>query len=152
MLLVLVGLWIPAAINLSGVKNMGSVQVVTTILKFVALAFMATVGLFFIQTANYTPWNVSGESAIAAIGGGMAIALFSYLGVETAAVAAAKVRDPDRNIPRATILGTLATAVVYMLSLIAVFGILPDRRSSPPRPHRSPTPPTRCSAAPGPAT
>ena len=123
-LLVLVGLWIPAAINLSGVKNMGLVQIVTTIVKFVVLAFMATVGLFFIQAANYVPFNVSGESAIVAIGGGMAIALFSYLGVETA-VAAAKVRDPDRNIPRATILGTLATAVVYMLSLTAVFGILP---------------------------
>jgi basic amino acid/polyamine antiporter, APA family len=125
-LLVLVGLWLPAAINLSGVKNMGSVQVGTTILKFAALAFMSTVGLFYIQRANYTPWNVSGESAIAAIGGGMAIALFSYLGVETAAVAAAKVRDPDRNIPRSTIFGTLATAVVYMLSLTAVFGILPN--------------------------
>ena len=124
-LLVLAGLWIPAAINLSGVKNMGSVQVATTVLKFAALAFMSTVGLFYIQRANYTPWNVSGQSAIAAIGGGMAIALFSYLGVETAAVAAAKVRDPDRNIPRATIFGTLATAVVYMLSLTAVFGILP---------------------------
>jgi APA family basic amino acid/polyamine antiporter len=125
-LLVLVGLWLPAAINLSGVKNMGSVQVVTTILKFAALAFMSTVGLFYIESANYSPWNVSGESAIAAIGGGMAIALFSYLGVETASVAAAKVRDPDRNIPRATILGTLATAVVYMLSLTAMFGILPS--------------------------
>ncbi len=124
--LVLIGLWIPAAINLSGVKNMGSVQVVTTILKFAALAFMSTVGLFYIETANYSPWNVSGESAISAIGGGMAIALFSYLGVEVAAVAAAKVRNPDRNIPRATILGTIATAVVYMLSLTAVFGILPN--------------------------
>ena len=124
--LVLIGLWIPAAINLSGVKNMGSVQVITTVLKFGALVFMSTVGLFYIQSANYSPWNVSGESAIAAIGGGMAIALFSYLGVETASVAAAKVRDPDRNIPRATILGTLATAVVYMLSLTAMFGILPS--------------------------
>jgi APA family basic amino acid/polyamine antiporter len=84
------------------------------------------VGLFFINGANYTPWNVTKESAVTAIGGGMAIALFSYLGVETAAVAAAKVRDPDRNVPRATVLGTLATAVVYMLSLIAVFGILPS--------------------------
>jgi APA family basic amino acid/polyamine antiporter len=126
-LLVLAGLWIPAVINLSGVKNMGLVQVVTTIVKFVALAFMAIVGLFYIKSANYTPWNVSGESAISAIGGGMAIALFSYLGVETAAVAAAKVRDPDRNIPRATILGTIATAIVYMLSLTAVFGILPTK-------------------------
>jgi APA family basic amino acid/polyamine antiporter len=123
-LLVLVGLWIPAVINLSGVKNMGAVQVCTTVLKFAALLFMSTVGLFYIKSDNFTPWNVSGESTVAAIGGGMAIALFSYLGVEVAAVAAAKVRDPDRNIPRATILGTLATAVVYMLSLTAVFGIV----------------------------
>ena len=122
--LVLVGLWIPAIINLTGVKNMGAVQVVTTVLKFAALAFMSTVGLFFIKSANYTPWNVSGESAIAAIGGGMAIALFSYLGVEVAAVAAGKVRDPDRNISLSTIFGTLATAVVYLLSLTPVFGIL----------------------------
>ena len=129
-LLVLVGLWIPAAINLSGLKNMGAVQVVTTIVKFAALAFMSIVGLFYIQRANFTPWNVSGENAVSAVGGGMAIALFSYLGVETAAVAAGKVRDPDRNIPRSTILGTLVTAVVYMVSLTAVFGILPSSELS----------------------
>jgi APA family basic amino acid/polyamine antiporter len=127
-LLVLVGLWIPAAINLSGVKNMGSIQVITTVIKFAALAFMAIVGLFYIKSANFTPWNVSKESAIAAIGGGMAIALFSYLGVECAAVAAAKVRNPDRNVPRATVLGTIATAIVYMLSLTAVFGIVPTSK------------------------
>jgi APA family basic amino acid/polyamine antiporter len=123
-LLVLVGLWVPAYINLSGVKNMGLLQVVTTILKFFAVGFIAIVGLFYIKSANYHPFNVSGESTVNAIGGGMAIALFSYLGVECASVAAGKVRDPDRNVPKATILGTLATAVVYMLSLFAVFGIL----------------------------
>src|SRR6516164_1523825 len=125
-LLVLVGLWVPAAINISGVKNMGSVQMVTTVLKFVALAFMSIVGLFYIKSANFTPWNVSGQSAIGAIGSGMAIALFSYIGVEVASVAAGKVRDPDRNVPKSTVFGTLATAVVYMLSLIAVFGIVPS--------------------------
>lgn len=125
-ILVLVGLWLPAAVNLSGVKNMGAVQVWTTVLKFAALAFMSTVGLFFVKSANFTPWNISGESTMLAIGGGMAIALFSYLGVEVASVAAGKVRNPNRNIPRATVLGTIATAVVYMLSLTAVFGILPS--------------------------
>jgi APA family basic amino acid/polyamine antiporter len=127
-ILVLIGLWIPAAVNLTGVKNMGSVQVITTVIKFIAVGFMATVGLFYIDTANYHPWNVSGEGAVNAVGLGMAIALFSYLGVETASVAAAKVKDPDRNVPRATILGTLATAAVYMLSLTAVFGILPSSK------------------------
>jgi len=125
---VLVGLWIPAVINLSGVQNMGSVQAVTTILKFAALAFVSVVGLFYINSANFTPWNISKESTIAAIGGGMAIALFSYIGVETVSVAAGKVRNPDRNIPRATVLGTLAVAVVYMLSLTVVFGIVPSSK------------------------
>jgi APA family basic amino acid/polyamine antiporter len=124
-LLVLVGLWVPALINLSGVKNVGAVQIATSILKFAALAFMSTVGLFYIKSGNFTPFNASGGSALGAVGGGMAIALFSYLGVETASVAAAKVRDPRRNVPRATILGTGATAVVYVLALVAVFGILP---------------------------
>ena len=125
-LLVLVGLWLPAAVNLSGVKNMGSVQLVTTILKFAALLFVSIVGLFYIKSANFTPWNISGQGAISAIGAGMAIALFSYLGVEVASVAAGKVRDPDKNVPRSTVLGTLACAVVYLLSLVAVFGIVPS--------------------------
>jgi APA family basic amino acid/polyamine antiporter len=123
-LLVLVGLWVPALINLSGLKNTGSFQLVTTITKFIALAFMSIVGLFYIDSANFTPFNVSGGSAISAVGGGMSIALFSYLGLEVASFAAAKVRDPDRNIPRATMLGTFASAVVYMLSLVAVFGVV----------------------------
>jgi basic amino acid/polyamine antiporter, APA family len=129
-LLVLVGLWLPALINLSGVRNMGSTQVVTTVLKFLGVGFVAFVGLFYINTANFTPFNLSGEGAIPAIGSGMAICLFSYLGIETAAVAAAKVKDPDRNVPRSTVLGTIACAVVYVLSLFAVFGIVPGKTLS----------------------
>src|SRR3954464_15370677 len=125
-LLVLVGLWGPAAINLSGVKNVGAVQIATSVLKFGALVFMSTVGLFYIKSGNFTPFNASGESALGAIGGGMGSAVFSYLGLEAAWVAGVKVRDPSRNVPRATILGTLATAVVYVLALVAVFGILPS--------------------------
>lgn len=121
----LLALWLPALVNLTGLRNTGRLQVWTSILKFVPLALMATVGLLFVSSANFTPWNASGSDDVSAIGGAMAICLFSYLGVETAAVAAAKVRDPQRNVPRATVFGTLASAVVYLLSLVAVFGILP---------------------------
>ncbi len=54
-LLVLVGLWVPAMINLSGVKKMGLIQVVTTILKFFAVGFVAIVGLFYINTRQLPP-------------------------------------------------------------------------------------------------
>jgi APA family basic amino acid/polyamine antiporter len=121
----LVGLWLPAAVNLSGVRNLGAVQVVTTVTKFVPLLFMASVGLLFVGRSHFTPWNVSGDSSLSAVGGAAAICLFSYLGVEAAAVTAARVRDPRRNVPRATLGGTAASAVVYLLSMVAVFGILP---------------------------
>jgi basic amino acid/polyamine antiporter, APA family len=123
-IIALTGLWLPAVINLTGLRNMGVFQVWTTVLKFIPLLLMATLGLFFIDGGNFTPWNVSGDTNMSAIGGAMAICLFTYLGVETAAVAAAKVRDPERNVPKATVYGTVASAVVYVLSLIAVFGIL----------------------------
>jgi APA family basic amino acid/polyamine antiporter len=125
-LIVLAGLWIPAAVNLTGVRNLSAFQVVTTVFKFVPLVFMATVGLFFISTANFTPWNTSGDTTGSAIGGAAAICLFSFLGVEVAAVAAAKVRNPTINVPRSTLGGTLISAVVYLLSMVAVFGILPS--------------------------
>ena len=120
----LVGLWVPALINMTGVGSMGAFQLVTTIIKFVPLLVISTVGLFFINVDNFGPFNISGQNAFQAISTAGALALFSYLGVETAAVAAGKVRDPDRNVPKATIYGTLACTAVYLLSTIAIFGIV----------------------------
>jgi basic amino acid/polyamine antiporter, APA family len=125
-LIALVGLWVPALINLNGVSNMAAVQMITTVLKFAALAVVSVIGIFYIDTGNFTPWNVSGGSAISAIGTGLSLGVFSYLGVEVAAVAAGKVRDPDRNVPRASTMGTLACAVVYLVSLFVVFGVVPN--------------------------
>jgi basic amino acid/polyamine antiporter, APA family len=124
--LTLAGIWLAVAINLAGLKSMGRIQLWTSILKFVPLLLVAVVGLFFIDPDNFATWNLSGESTVAAIGGAMALCLFSYIGVEAASVAAGQVRNPRRNIPLATILGTLAAALVYMLSMVSVFGIVPN--------------------------
>ena len=111
----LVGLWLPALVNLAGLRSIAAFQVVTTVLKFVPLLLIATIGLFFMSRANFGEFNASGGSAWSAISAAGAIALFSYLGIETASVAAGRVRDPERNVGRATVLGTLACAVVYLL-------------------------------------
>ena len=124
--LTLAGIWAAAAINLRGIRSMGQIQLWTSVIKFLPLLAMSTIGLFFVDFDNFTPFNLSGQGALPAIGSAMALCLFSYIGVESASVAAAKVADPTRNVPRATLLGTLASATVYMLSLIAIFGILPN--------------------------
>ncbi|MFM9676655.1 APC family permease [Streptomyces brasiliscabiei] len=121
-LIALVGLWIPAAVNLTGVRNTGAFQVVTTVLKFVPLVFMATVGLLFVDPDNFGAFTAGGRSVLGAISAAVAIALFSYLGLEAASVVAGRVRDPERNVPRATVYGTLLCAVIYILGTLAVFG------------------------------
>lgn len=121
----LLGLWLPAVVNVAGLRSIGAVQVLTTVLKFVPLLFMATVGLLFIESANFGAFNASGGSVLGAVSAAGAIALFSYIGIETASVVAGRVRDPGRNVGRATVLGTLACALVYILGTLTVFGTVP---------------------------
>src|SRR3954466_14711393 len=118
----LAGLWIPAVINLAGLRSIAWFEILTTVVKFIPLLFIATVGLLFIKTDNFGSFNPSGGASLSAISAAAAIALFSYLGIETASVAAGRVRNPERNVGRATIFGTLACAFVYILGTVAVFG------------------------------
>ena len=127
-LIALIGLWVPVVINLMGAQSMGAFQVITTILKFIPLVFLATVGVVLaFSRGNWPTWNPGGGSTTFAISSALTIATFAYVGVETAAIAAAKVRDPEKNVPRATVLGTLTTALVYLLVTVAVFGIVPNQ-------------------------
>jgi APA family basic amino acid/polyamine antiporter len=54
-----------------------------------------------------------------------ALTLWAFIGLESATVPAEDVIDPQRNIPRATIWGTIVTAAIYIAGTIAVLGILP---------------------------
>ncbi|AMM22435.1 transporter [Frondihabitans sp. PAMC 28766] len=117
-----IALWIPVVVNLSGVRSMGAAQMVLTILKIVPLALVALVGLFFVNPANFGPFDSSGTTVFGALAGAGAVALFAYLGIETASVAAGRVKNPTKNVPRATIWGTIICAIVYLLGTLAVFG------------------------------
>ncbi|MFJ9545600.1 amino acid permease [Streptomyces erythrochromogenes] len=116
--------WLPALANLAGTRYVGAVQLVATVLKFAPLLLVAVGGLFFFDPANLGPFQATGQSPAGALSASAAILLFSYLGVESAAVSAGEVRDPARNVGRATILGTTGAAVVYLLGTLSVFGLV----------------------------
>src|SRR5271166_1834987 len=58
----LVGLWVPAAVNLAGVRNMAWFQNTTVVLKFLPLIFVGVVGWFFVKNVNFGAFNASGGS------------------------------------------------------------------------------------------
>jgi basic amino acid/polyamine antiporter, APA family len=121
----LIGLWIPAAVNLAGVRQMAWFQNLTVVLKFLPLLFVAVAGWFFVTSSNFGAFNASGGSLYSAIGIAAGVALFSFIGVETAAITAKRVRNPQRNVGRAALFGTAASAILYVLASAAVMGLVP---------------------------
>jgi basic amino acid/polyamine antiporter, APA family len=118
-------IWLLTGVNALGVRQGGWVQGVTTALKLLPLLAIATVGLLFVQGGNFSPFNASGGSSFGAITAAAALTLWAFIGLESATVPAGDVEDPKRTIPRSTILGTLLTALVYILGTVAVMGVIP---------------------------
>ena len=119
-------IWLLTWINSRGVKAGGTMQLVTTILKIIPLIVLAIAGLFFFNIDNFSPMNRTGESDWVAIGAAVSLTLFAFLGIESATVPSAdEVHNAKKTIPRATILGTVLTILIYLISSISIFGVMP---------------------------
>ena len=100
-------------------------QNLTVVLKFLPLLFVGVVGWFFVSKANFGPFNASGGSLYGAIGIAAGVALFSFIGVEVAAITAKRVKNPRVNVGRASLLGTGLSAILYLAVSAAVMGLVP---------------------------
>jgi len=118
-------IWLLTWVNVRGVRTAGSVQVITTIFKLAPLVAVGSLGLLYLDSANFRPFNASGEGTFSAITAAATLTLWAFLGFESATVPAEEVKDPERTIPRATVLGTVFAAVIYVLSTAAVMGVVP---------------------------
>jgi len=114
-------IWFLTAVNSLGVREGGQVQLVTTVLKFVPLVLIGVIGLFYMDTDNLTPFAPHGTWS--AISAAAPLTLWAFIGLESATVTAEEVKDPERNIPRATIIGTGVTTIVYIVVTVAIMGV-----------------------------
>ena len=51
--------------------------------------------------------------------------LYAFLGLECASIPAENIINPEKTIPKATMIGTLISTIIYILSTIILFGIIP---------------------------
>lgn len=120
-------IWFVALLNIMGVKEVKFVQVATTIIKLVPIILVSVVGLFHIKAANFAHFNVSGQSNIVALANAAMLTFFAFAGLESATIPAENVKNPEVTIYRATLLGTVITAIIYILSTVAIMGMFsPD--------------------------
>ncbi len=121
-LLAITAVWVLTLVNLRGVRVAGVVQTVTTVLKILPLLLVGIGGLFFLNAAHFVVADPSPGAIAHGVTATATLTLFAFLGLECATIPAANIRNPERTIPRATVIGTLLAAVIYVLGTIAVMG------------------------------
>jgi basic amino acid/polyamine antiporter, APA family len=118
--------WLITLVNIVSIFSAGIVQVLLTLIKVLPLLLIGIAGLFYIDLANFTPYNISGQSDGMAIMGAATLTLWAFIGMESATIPAGHVDNPSVNIPRATILGVLIVAFIYLLGSFSIMGVLPN--------------------------
>jgi APA family basic amino acid/polyamine antiporter len=123
-------IWLFVAVNLFGARTGGGVQILTTALKLTPMAIVIAAGLWllFAEPSAYVQHVPSTAITWPGTVAASTIALFAMLGIESATIPATKVHDPERTIPRATVVGALLTALVYVAVTVIALLLIPQEQ------------------------
>ncbi|MFN0099104.1 MAG: APC family permease [Gemmatimonadaceae bacterium] len=123
-----------AAIILTGVFNIVGVKVgsaftnLTVLAKYGGLMFIVLVAFAvgLPQTGgNFTPAMPEGSFTFAAFGLALVSTLWAFDGWADLSYNGGEVKDPQKNLPRALIGGTLMVIAIYLLANLAYLAVLP---------------------------
>ncbi|HEX2716288.1 MAG TPA: amino acid permease [Gemmatimonadaceae bacterium] len=134
-LVALVMIWVLTWINLRGIREGKLVQTTLTVVKTAALALLIILGLTIGRNASAIAANFSNGSFFAhpatttpfliVFGAAMVGSLFSSDAWNNVTFAAAEVKNPQRNLPRALLLGTGLVSLLYVMANFAYLSVLP---------------------------
>jgi APA family basic amino acid/polyamine antiporter len=123
--LAIAAVWALAAVNVLGVRQAGRVQIVTTVLKILPLVVIGVAGLVVLDRSHFAVPQGSAAAMGRDVFATVTLTMWAFTGLDAATIPAGHVRNPDRTIPRATLTGTALTAAIYIVSTVAVMGIVP---------------------------
>ena len=116
-----------AAFNIVGVRWGTSIAVATTIAKYGGLLFIILLAfsLGMPKTGgHFTPALPAGSFAVAPFGLALVSVLWAYDGWADLSFMGGEVKDPERNLPRALIVGALLVMAIYVLANVAYMAVL----------------------------
>jgi amino acid transporter len=112
------------ALNIVGTRESKRLQLVLSVLTVAALAGVAIAGIFVGEQPIFSQPAAPAVPNAGLFGMGMVFVLLTYGGWNEAAYLTGELKNPQRNIVRVLVIGTLAVTGLYLLSNIAFLQIL----------------------------
>jgi len=120
-------LWLTTVANFGGPTVTGRIGSVTVWGVILPVGLISVIGWFWFKSDTFAQaWNPQGLSIAQGMGSSIALTLWAFLGMESAAQNSGAVENPKRNVPLACLFGTLGAAFVYVLSTAVIQGIVPN--------------------------
>ena len=120
-------LWLTTVANFGGPAITGRIGSVTVWGVILPVGLISVIGWFWFKSDTFAQaWNPQGLSIGQGMGSSIALTLWAFLGMESAAQNSGAVENPKRNVPLACMFGTLGAAVIYVLSTTVIQGIVPN--------------------------
>jgi APA family basic amino acid/polyamine antiporter len=121
-------LWALTLLNCVSVQAGGRFQMLTVAIKLVPLLVVIVIAAYVVGSDQPTaaPPFDSAQISLSSVNAAAALTLWALLGFEAASIASRNVKDPARNVPRATVIGTLVVGVLYLLVATPVTMFLPQ--------------------------
>ncbi|ERM62995.1 arginine:agmatine antiporter [Vibrio mimicus CAIM 1883] len=118
--------WLFTLVNLLGGSWVSRLCTIGLVLILIPVVGTALFGWTHFDSVIYSQnWNVSAGSDGHAVITAVLICLWSFVGVESAAVSSGMVENPKRTVPLATMLGTGIAGLIYVLSTQMISGMFP---------------------------
>jgi len=120
-------LWLTTLANFGGPRVTGRIGSITVWGVILPVGLLAIFGWFWFRPDTFAAaWNPKGMTLLQGMGSSIALTLWAFLGMESAAQNSSAVENPKRNVPLACMLGTLGAAFIYILSTTVIQGIVPN--------------------------
>lgn len=118
--------WFFTALCFFGVRRVAEFGGLSLALGLLPVLGAAVLGWFAFDPELFrASWNPSGTPLTQAIPPTVIAIFWAFLGLESAAVVGALVRNPQRDVPVATLGGVALTAAIYVAAAGVMFGLLP---------------------------
>lgn len=122
-------IWMAVGVTWIGPRLVAGVQQWTLLLGLLPVLAAATAGWFWFDPQVFADsWNPQHFTLSAAVGKSTLAAFWAFLGLEAAAAIAGVVRDPARNVPRATLVGVALAGAIYVSACAVLMGVLSSER------------------------
>lgn len=90
-------------------------------LKLVVLLIVVLIGVFYINTDNWTPFMPNGFSGVLK---GVSAVFFAYIGFDAISTTAEECADPQRDLPRGMMYSLVICTVIYIVVTLVITGMV----------------------------